>query len=61
VNFAKQTIGAAPATPALASALDVPEGTALLRLVRRSFLKDGDQIVLKDHLNIYYNPDYFQY
>jgi len=61
VNFAKQTIGAAPATPALASALDVPEGTALLRLVRRSFLKDGDQMVLKDHLNIYYNPECFQY
>lgn len=61
VNYALQTIGAAPATPAIALALNVPEGTALLRLVRRSFWKEGEQKVLKDHLNIYYNPEYFQY
>ena len=61
VNYVTQTISATTATAELAKALDVPEGAALLHLVRRSFLREGEQTILKDYLNVYYNPDYFQY
>jgi GntR family transcriptional regulator len=54
----EQVLSAAPADAAIASALEIPEGTALLTLERRSFDPEG---ALVDWLLIHYHPERFQY
>lgn len=54
----EQVLSAAPADAAIAAALEVPEGTALLTLERRSFDPEG---ALVDWLLIHYHPERFQY
>ena len=41
-----------------ANALGIVPGKPLLKLIRRSFAEDGNQV---DHLSAVYNPDRFQY
>jgi len=61
ITHVTQTISAAAATGAVAKALDMPEGSPLLTLTRRSFNKVDDAEHLRDHLTVLYNPEHFQY
>lgn len=54
----EQILSAAPATAAIADALEIAEGTALLTLERRSYDPEG---ALVDWLLIHYHPERFQY
>ena len=55
---AEQTLSAEAALPPAAGALGIVPGKPLLKLIRRSFSEDGQQV---DHLSAVYNPDRFQY
>jgi GntR family transcriptional regulator len=61
VSHVTQTLSAEAASPEVAKALDVPLGSPLLSLVRRSYNKVGDREHLRDHLRVLYNPEHFQY
>lgn len=56
-----QTISAVAASPEVARELDVPEGSPLLSLVRRSYNQEEDRELLRDYLQVMYNPEHFQY
>lgn len=56
-----QTLSAVAASGETAKALDVPQGSPLLTLTRRSYNKVGDEEHLRDHLRAFYNPEHFQY
>ncbi len=58
ITHIEQTLSAEAASPAAAEALGIMPGKPLLKLVRRSFNKRGQQV---DHLDGVYNPDRFQY
>ena len=61
VTHVTQTLSAEAASPEVAAALEVPEGSPLLSLVRRSYNQVGDREHLCDHLRALYNPEHFQY
>ena len=58
ITRAEQTLSAEAASPSAANALGIMSGKPLLKLIRRSFAEDGNQV---DHLSAVYNPDRFQY
>lgn len=58
ISHVKQILTATAATPEVATELQVEPGFPLLKLVRRSFDKDGK---LVDFLQGLYHPDRFQY
>ncbi len=61
ITHVTQTLSAVSASPEIAAALEVPEGSALLTLTRHSFNKTGDSEHMRDHLTVFYNPEHFQY
>jgi GntR family transcriptional regulator len=61
INHVTQTISATAADTELARALDVPVGSPLLSLTRRSYRREGQREQLLDHMHVLYNPDHFQY
>ena len=61
ITHVTQTLSATAATDAVAAALEVPEGSPLLSLTRRSYNKTGGAEHLRDHLYALYNPEHFQY
>lgn len=61
ITHVTQTLSAIAASPEVATALDIAEGSPLLTLTRRSFNQIGDAEHLRDHLMAFYNPDHFQY
>jgi len=61
ITHVTQTLSAESARGEVALALGVPGGTALLTLTRRSFHRDGDEEILRDYLQVHYNPEHFQY
>ncbi len=61
ITHVTQTLSAESALGEVALALDIPEGTALLTLTRRSFHREGSEETLRDYLQVYYNPEHFQY
>tara|TARA_B110000046_G_C13013493_1_gene407731 strand:- start:466 stop:1248 length:783 start_codon:yes stop_codon:yes gene_type:complete len=61
VSHINQTISAVPANASVASHLQIPTGSPLLSLVRRSYYQVDDQEVLVDYLLALYNTELFQY
>ena len=61
ITHVTQTLSAAAAAGDVAKALEVPEGSPLLTLTRRSYNKVDDAEHLRDHLTVLYNPEHFQY
>ena len=62
VSHVTQTLSAASADAAVASALGVAEGSPLLSLTRRSYQKSGSEAEqILDFLVVLYNPEHFQY
>jgi len=61
ITHVTQTLSAIAASGEVAKALELPEGSPLLTLTRRSYNKDGDVEHLRDHLTAFYNPEHFQY
>ena len=61
VTHVTQTISACAASSESALALNVPEGSPLLSLTRRSYNKVNNQEHLMDHRHVLYNPELFQY
>lgn len=61
LSHVTQTITAVAADSAAARALEVPPGSPLLSLVRRSYHKEGERESLRDYLQVLYNPEHFQY
>ncbi len=61
VSYATQVITAVAATPEVADALSIKEGSPLLSLTRRCYDQEGSQRQLRDYLNVLYNPELFQY
>ena len=56
-----QTISAVAASPEVARELQVPEGSPLLSLIRRSYNHEQEREHLRDYLQVLYNPQHFQY
>lgn len=61
ITHVTQTLSAAAASGEVAAGLEVPEGSPLLSLVRRSYHRHGTRELLRDHLHVLYNPEHFQY
>jgi len=61
ITHVTQTLSAVAAIGEAAKALDVPDGSPLLSLTRRSFNKVANAEHLRDHLTALYNPEHFQY
>lgn len=61
ITHVTQTISAVAADETLAKALEIPLGSPLLSLERRSYNKTGDTEQLRDYMHVLYNPDHFQY
>jgi len=61
VTHVTQTLTAVAADAQVAVALDVPEGSPLLSLTRRSFKTEAGSERLMDFLQVLYNPEHFQY
>lgn len=61
VTHVRQTLSAEAAGGEAAAALAVPEGSALLSLVRRSYNKDAGGERMHDYLRVLYNPAHFRY
>lgn len=56
-----QTISAVAASEEAARELKVAAGSPLLSLVRRSYNQQGGREILRDYLQVVYNPEHFQY
>ncbi len=61
VTHVTQILSAVAADDALAKALEVPLGSPLLSLIRRSYHKKGKKEQLRDYMHVLYNPEHFQY
>lgn len=61
VTHVTQTLSAIEAEAAVAEALNVKPGRALLSLTRRSFNKRSGGERMHDHLHVLYNPEHFRY
>ena len=61
VSHVTQTLSAVAADAKVAAALEVPVGSPLLSLTRRSFKATRDSEQLMDFLQVLYNPEHFQY